>query len=566
MTTKDAERKTNRTCAAALWLCVVPVLLVAQDQPTFRTGTTLVEFTVVALDSKGNPVTDLTSADLTLTDRGLPREIAFFRFDGGPPAVEATLPPPLTPGFVTNRPEYQPAPQRNVTAVVLDMINTAPPDQNGARAQLLRHLNALPANTPVGLFRFTEREQMQVLAPFTRRLELMRSELSAVVATSRQELVRPGHGGGQIVGGDCGPADAGGVVPGASATSRGSGRGSSTMAEGMSIFEEVQSRQLSAINQTIRSSRLDKTLTNLEALGNHLAAIPGRKHVVWISSGMPIQLRAVQVNGNTVQGIMNFEPRIRQAAQRLANQGIVIYPVDAKGGCRALDNSTTQGRYGLNDPPQEVFSSLNVIADVTGGRVIKHENDLSKGIIAASNDLRGTYTVGFYAADEPDDRWHAIEVSTRRKGISLRHRQGYLSVARTQPQSLDADAWSQLARASLASSGIRLNGRPTLGPQQVTVLLQIAAGDLYLHDRGGKTIADLEIAVVEKAAERATNVRAQPLEVTINDPAKDHRDAIIPAATTWPLNPETTALRVIVRDRLTGRYGTLEMQLVAGSR
>ena len=41
------------------------VLLQAQAQaPTFRTGTTLVEFTVVAFDGKGNPIADLTEADL----------------------------------------------------------------------------------------------------------------------------------------------------------------------------------------------------------------------------------------------------------------------------------------------------------------------------------------------------------------------------------------------------------------------------------------------------------------------------------------------------------------------
>ena len=95
----------------------------------------------------------------------------------------------------------------------------------------------------------------------------------------------------------------------------------------------------------------------------------------------------------------------------------------------------------------------------------------------------------------------------------------------------------------------------------MTVLLQIAAADLYFHDRDGRTIADLEIAVVETIAARATNVRQQPLEVTLNDPTKDQRAAVISAATTWPLNAETTSIRVIVRDRFTGRYGTLEMAL-----
>jgi VWFA-related protein len=387
-------------------------LLSAQE---FRTGTTLVEFTVVALDSRGDPVTDLTKADLTLTDRGQPREIAFFRFDGGAALVENAPPlPSLSPGFVTNRPEYQPEPQRNVTAIVMDLVNTAAPDQNRAREQLLRHLKALPANTPVGLFRFSDTEPVRMMAPFTNQSDLLRWQIGALSTSLRRELVTPGYQAKPIVGGECGAADGSGPVPGAGAPGTAGGRGSSTMAEGMAVFVESNSRGLSAVNQTIRLSRLDMTLANLEALGNHLSAIPGRKNVVWISSGMPIQLKAQRTN---------FEPPIRLAAQRLANQGISIYPVDAKGNCRPLDTSSNEGLYGINDATQDVFSTLNVIADVTGGRVTKYDDDLSKGVFNAANDLRGTYTVGFYAADEPDDRWHSIGLGTKGKAVTLRHRQ-----------------------------------------------------------------------------------------------------------------------------------------------
>jgi VWFA-related protein len=523
-------------------------LYAGQAQPNFRTGTTLVEFTVVALDGKGNPVTDLTQADLSLSDRGQPREIAFFRFDGAAAAPEPAPLTPLSPGFVSNRPEYQPEPQRNVTAIVLDLLNTAPPDQNRARAQLLRHLKTLPANTPVGLFQFTEAERVTVVVPFTDQADVLRSQLEAAAAL-RRELVRDGYSGSPIVGGECGAADLGGPVPGASAPGQRGGR-SATMASGMAAFNDSNSRGISSVNQIIRSSRLDTTLANLEALGAHLAAMPGRKNVVWISSGMPIQLKNFAVN---------YEPRIRLGAQRLANQGIVIYPVDAKGNCRAHDTSSTEGPFGLNDATQDVFSTLNLLADVTGGRVTKFDDDLSKGVTSAANDVRGTYTIGFYVADEPDDRWHSIQVASRRRGVTLRHRQGYLSTARPQPQSLAADSWTQLANNPLGSSAIRLNGRPTLGPQQVTTLLQIAAGDLYFQNRAGRVTADLELALVEKNAAGATNVRQQPLEVTLNDPARDQRTALITSATTWPLNAGTTSVRVIVRDRLTGRYGTLDM-------
>ena len=420
MTTKN-----KRGVTGALLLVSVTEAGLAQA-PTFRTGTTLVEFTVVALDGRGNPVTELAQAELTLTDRGQSREIAFFRFDGDEKATDASVPPPaLSPGFVSNRPEYQPEPQRNVTAVVLDLVNTAAPDQNRARAQMLRHLKVLPNNTPVGLFQFTETQRVTVLVPFTTKVELLRAQMSAS-ASLRRELVRPGHQGRPIVGGECGAAEGGGPVPNAGTPGQAS-RGSASMAEGMAAMSASEAQMLSGVNQTIRTVRLDTTLANLEAIGNHLAAIPGRKNVVWISSGMPIQLKALIPR--------NYEPEIRLAAQRLADQGVVIYPVDAKGNCRPLDTSSDEGPYGLSDATQQVLSSLNVVADVTGGRVTKYDDDLSKGVTAAANDVRGSYTIGFYTADEPDDRWHAIQVATKRRGVVLRHRQGYHSAARAQPQS-----------------------------------------------------------------------------------------------------------------------------------
>ena len=249
MTTRNEERKTNNVTSitrvsraatlthAALLICATAglysifvlrfSLFAAQDPATFRTGTTLVEFTVVALDRKGNPVTDLGKADFQLTDGGQPREIAFLRFDGDGAPSEASAPLlPLSPGFVSNRPEYQPEPQKNVTAIVMDLVNTAPPDQNRARAQLLRYLNTVPENTPVGLFRFTEAQLVTMLAPFTNRVDLMRSQISTMEAALRREFTTPGRGGGGIVGGECGGAGGRGSIPGANAPGRGNGRGS----------------------------------------------------------------------------------------------------------------------------------------------------------------------------------------------------------------------------------------------------------------------------------------------------------------------------------------------------
>src|SRR5580704_16914705 len=70
--------------------------------PTFRTGTTLIEFSVVALDVSGNPVTDLKKEDILITELGKRRDVAFFRFEGtgGNGQVQRLL-----PGEFSNRSE-----------------------------------------------------------------------------------------------------------------------------------------------------------------------------------------------------------------------------------------------------------------------------------------------------------------------------------------------------------------------------------------------------------------------------------------------------------------------------
>ena len=114
----------------------LPALLLIgqQSAPVFRAGSKLVEVEVTVLDKKGNPVTGLAQADFTLRDEGKPQSIAFFHFDGTqPPAREdGAAPDAAYRDIFSNRAES--AESLNVTALLLDGINT-PPDQNMARAR-----------------------------------------------------------------------------------------------------------------------------------------------------------------------------------------------------------------------------------------------------------------------------------------------------------------------------------------------------------------------------------------------------------------------------------------------
>src|ERR1700734_3286306 len=111
--------------------------------PALRATTHLVLVDVVVYDKQGNHVTDLTSADFTLRDRGKPQKISVFSNDrAGESPAEKSLTPPLAPlpsGVFTNRPASN-RPQGPPTILLLDSLNTALGDQLSSRAEMLKYL------------------------------------------------------------------------------------------------------------------------------------------------------------------------------------------------------------------------------------------------------------------------------------------------------------------------------------------------------------------------------------------------------------------------------------------
>jgi hypothetical protein len=58
-----------------------------------------------------------------------------------------------------------------------------------------------------------------------------------------------------------------------------------------------------------------------------------------------------------------------------------------RGRGAVLTNRVTQGN---------VFASLDLMAEVTGGRFSKYTNDPTTGVTLAAADQRGAYSLGFY--------------------------------------------------------------------------------------------------------------------------------------------------------------------------
>jgi hypothetical protein len=316
--------------------------------------------------------------------------------------------------------------------------------------------------------------------------------------------------------------------------------GSAESAAGRAQAEAAFAKATGAVNELVQTNRVDLTLPGLEALGNHLARFPGRKNIVWVGNGMPLYL------GSRARRGRDYEPRMRQTAERLATQGVAVYPL-----AQPAKNLT----------PESVREALILFADTTGGRVTYTMNDPMEALKTTALDQRAIYSVGFYAVAAPDNKWHPIAVQVRRPNVTVTHRQGYLAEApAAQPLEWGEEEWRTALANPLSSSVVRLDGQitPAAGAEAraFDFRMQIALDDVHFRESAGKFAAEIEIATAEKIASGDFSFRVEraTLGRTNADPG-----ALAPYAGRWILKPETRMVRVIVRDRFTGRYGTLDI-------
>lgn len=501
----------------------------------FRAATTLIEFTVVATDRNGNPVTDLKQDDLVVTEDGQSRDIAFFRFDGG---IEKRDTEPLGPGLFTNRSEYLAGPPRNVIAILIDSVFTEPSQQVEVRSQLIRYLDGIPPNTRVGIYQAGYR--IEVLHEFTSDLATLRSRIKSLLAAT------PAH-------------------------AQKFDDGKFVATDDLIISPEVREaanadmkRLVEQYQESSEDRKRTAALASLELVGDHLAGIPGRKSLVWITVGMP-------VHSTYDSWTRVHDAQVRRTAERLASRGIVIYPVDAQGlksldlGTTSVERRSSRGgpppRTQLGLPDQRLWTSQDILATVTGGRVSKNSNDMTNGIKNAAADLRGSYSVGFYSIDAPDNAWRRLAVKTTRRDVRLTHREGYLAYAPAAASLEWSDAqWRWAVWNPVGSTALHLDARfeAVKGAETHNLIVLIAPEELQFRRISDRSVADVQIAIAEKADGGAFTYRTRDVAFTLPE-GSGAASAMMRFTDRWKLNPQTSTVRLILRDRTTGRYGTLDM-------
>jgi VWFA-related protein len=500
-----------------LWM-LPSVAFSAQDPATFRTGTELVQVSVIAQGNDGKPVNDLRREDFQILDNGAPQGIRLFLSEN----VETPPPGPKVPGTFTNQITSPEGSRGGYSVILFDNLNTGFEHTARARLKALEAFQAIPEGDKIAMYSLWC--QFQVIREFTADRESLLKQLQAfypaagAVCAGSVPVQDPLPANGR-------PSVADLVDPGAA------------IARARTAEDAARIASLQA-----------GTITDQEMMliADHLAGIPGRKNLIWIAQKFPLSAAALQ---------------------RLVNTGVVIYPVDAIGSTIALESEKDAHA-----------APIRALARMTGGVAYVDRDDLDVAIRESLKDGRISYTLGFYASgaqtgEEPKAAKrhgqalpivHQLSVRVNRPGITLRYRTSY-SVAPPQPVSSNpVDDLVQALNRPVDATAITLRASAVRNQNGLDLTLSFDLGDLDLTLSGGVWKGNAEVVARFLTVEgvwagdvlsQTVNFNLKPATYAsmLQSGATYHKELKIPA--------KAVELKLLVGNLASGKKGTLTIPL-----
>lgn len=528
----------------------------AQNNETvLRVTSRLVQVSVIVQDKKGEPVRDLTRDDFSITDNNRQQKIAVFSLDvaEGTPAAPAAANAPAPALVVSNRVARPEEKRMGVTVVVFDALNIHGLDDFVyGRKQLVQFLKTLEPGDPVALY-FINGPTVRVAHDFTDDTSAL---IEAANKLSDWERLKD--------------AGSGPSLEEASSVGDAGGGYFATIAAFMQQASEAD--EAARLRMTA-----EWTLTALEAIARHLTGIPGRKNLIWISNGYPMNIglspeafkAAAQAGVN--QELFDYSERTNRIARILAEAEVVVYPVDPAGVrtdhmYRASNaGRPSSGRFiTAGERAAPTIATIRAIAKQTGGLAF-FNNEIAGNMRRAVDDGRVTYTLGFYPPEESwDGKYHAIKVLVDRKGVEVRTRDGYFAkplaeLAPEREESLRQAVASPLEGAAIGVK-VKVPSNP-LGWAEQDLVVTIDPRDIRFETRDGRMRADVDVVFAQQSHDGGI-LKGEKKTLALSLSPESYQEGLKSGLTLQEhiaVDSTASRLRVVVRDASTGAEGSVSI-------
>ncbi|MES1246026.1 MAG: VWA domain-containing protein [Acidobacteriota bacterium] len=487
-----------------------------QDTYIETVNVSVVNVDVYVTDKSGQRIKGLTKDDFEVTENGKTVAITnFYAVEAGRAMLAedepAPAPKPGPPGQKPQPPQL-PEDQRLRLIVYIDNFNLRPFNRNRVMRELRVFLSQKVTKGDQVML-VTYDRSTHVRQTFTSDTDLINSALLSIEKISAQGV----HA-------DSERRDALRQIE----ESR-----SATEAEGI-----ARSYSESTFND------LSFSIDALKDLVSSLAGMPGRKAILYVSDGL--QMIAGQdvyyaVQSKYGEQSTSMTTAIQYDASRryteLANQAnanrVTFYTIDAAGlrvysSISAENQTAGQGVYIDSIQISNLQAPLQMLAEKTGGVAIINRNEVLPALNKVADDFGSYYSLGYTPTHYGDGRYYKIDVKVKKKGLVVRHREGYR----------DKSFESRMTDGTLAvlnfpfednKFGVELDfGQPTAredGYFLVPVVVKIPLGKLVLVPRDQTQEARLRLYIAAMDEQGGvSDVQQVPLPISI--PAADLQAAM----------------------------------------
>lgn len=500
---------------------VVAISAFAQSQPVFHAGTRLVQVDVV-VRSKSGPTAGLKKEDFTLLDEGNPQLISVFAVATQHSGKQAT---PLPAGTVSNRLSRLGEAPASATVLLIDRLNTPIETQPYANQKVIRFVQANGGRERVGIY--TLGSALHVVQDLTDDPDRLERAARSLKPRDSRRL----------------SADV------------------SVDATGDAITDAMVRRSLEGLEDITATDHVQLTREALEAIARHLANVPGRKNLIWISASFPIFIQRATYN-------IDFTGAIDAAARALNDANIAVYPVDARGligSSTGIAEQQIQPSRAPIAPPggPSGVDTMNTLAGLTGGRAFYNANGIEDSIREAIDDAQITYTLGFYPAEGAfDGKFHKLTVKVGQKNVSLRFRQGYFaaktdSAALTAPPTLTQLLQDPLDGTAIGITAVATADASQTGSYQVHVTVDLH--DIHLEHQNHVASGSVDVSLFVEHSKTARTI-TRKIEIPDEQLAMALEKGVAVDGSIQSDN-RTGIVRIVARDPATGASGSVRLPL-----
>ncbi|HET9285094.1 MAG TPA: VWA domain-containing protein [Candidatus Angelobacter sp.] len=517
-----------------------------QPATTLRANVHLVVLDVVALDDHGHPDANLNRGDFVVLEDGKPQEIKQFeRSMASTGPVETSK--PLAPNEYRNVPAQVP---NAVNVVLLDMLNTPVRDQGEARKHLVSFLRGMPKGRQVALYGLDNR--LHLIQDFTGNSDTLiaAAERAQGKPSALQQSATDKNADGEWV----------------------------DDLKHYAFSPDVAARVQNFMKNTdtVKTDmRVGLTLQSLQQLARTLAGVPGRKNLIWLSGGFPLNLEENFDDAHVSTAARNYHDAVEQTATALAQAQIAVYPIDVLGvvvggvdvtvGGRGMFDTDRSGTIGdvMSEQTTQysaIHNSMDLLAKNTGGQAFYNGNDL-KDAIGRSMDLGSSYYTLAYTPSNTE--WNGglrkIEVKTPGKKVKLVYRRNYYAVPDRKyslpemEQILVASMDPEMADSTMLSVDVKLSPG-TKGANSLMLECDLDRSQFQFVDADKQKVALIDLAIESWDKNgKASGKVGQTLKIPEGDVAQPK----VAFRQELALRPNTATLRIGIMDRSSGRLGTV---------